>query len=85
MGLLIGNFFNFFTELSARDMIMAGYYSLTFLLTWSFCRDKLIFGDAVFYKYISSMITCLCFLPKHMLRVLIRITLMQCVPLHMFS
>ena len=32
LGLLMGKFCQIFTELSARDTIMAGYYSLTFLL-----------------------------------------------------
>ena len=31
LGLLMGKFRQFLTELSACDMIMAGYYSLTFL------------------------------------------------------
>ena len=31
LGLLMGKFRQIFTELSARDTIMAGYYSLTFL------------------------------------------------------
>ena len=31
LGLLIGRFRRIFVELSARDMIMVGYYSLTFL------------------------------------------------------
>ena len=31
LGLLLGKFRQIFTELSARDMIMEGYYSLTFL------------------------------------------------------
>ena len=32
MGLLMGKFRQIFTELSARNKIMLGYYSLTFLL-----------------------------------------------------
>ena len=31
LGLLMGRFRRIFVELSARDMIMVGYYSLTFL------------------------------------------------------
>ena len=51
LGLLMGKFRQIFTELSARDTIMAGYYSWTFLLLWKFycvrqnmnnsCQNKL--------------------------------------------
>ena len=33
-GILMGKFLQIFTELSARDTIMAGYYSLMFLLAF---------------------------------------------------
>ena len=36
MGLLMGKFRQCLTELSARDAIMAGYYSLTFFFFFSF-------------------------------------------------
>ena len=34
LGLLIGKFCQFMTELSAHNMIMARYYHFTFLLNW---------------------------------------------------
>ena len=37
LGLLMGKFHQFLTELSARNMIMAGYYGLMLLLVIQFC------------------------------------------------
>ena len=38
----MGKFHQIFTELSAHDMIMAGYYSLTFLFFWVILHFLLI-------------------------------------------
>ena len=40
MGLLIDEFRHFLAELSARDMIMMGYYRFTFYLFKTFCREQ---------------------------------------------
>ena len=41
LGLLMGKFRPCLTELSARDMIMARYYSLTFLFLKNFSNEPL--------------------------------------------
>ena len=38
----MGKFRQFFMELSARNMTMAGYYSLTFLFKWFCIFNKMV-------------------------------------------
>ena len=56
LGLLMGKFLQFFTELSARDTTMAGYYSLTFLFYSCYFQYK------IFDKRISYLLVLICFM-----------------------
>ena len=51
LGLLMGKFHEFFTELSAHDTMMVGYYCFRFLLA-----DKIILSGAMYFRSYASLL-----------------------------
>ena len=55
LGLLMGKFHQILTELSVRNMIMVGYYSLTFLQIWGKWKFSCFFCFLFFLKNTEQM------------------------------